>query len=79
MQPIHYSFIALEIARERSLEAEARHRYAHELAGAARPGLVRRSLARAAAGVSGASASIARRFDTALTEAERRSRHSTGA
>jgi hypothetical protein len=80
MHPVQYSFLALEISRERTLEAEARSRYAEALAGrAAGPGLARRLLTRAVAGVSRASTLVARRLDAALTEAERRSRHSTGA
>ena len=66
----HHAYLALEIARERTLEAEARHRYAEELGRATGPGLARRSFARAAAGVSRASASIARRLDEASIDTE---------
>lgn len=75
----HLAYLAIEIARERTLEAEARHRYVEALARPAGPGLARRSFARAAAGVSRASASIARRLDEASIEAEGLGRPSTGA
>ncbi len=67
---MHYTFLALEIARERTREAETRHRYAQALAETAGPGLARRSFARAAAGVARASASIARRLDEASIDTE---------
>lgn len=62
----HYAYIALDIARERTLEAEMYHRYADALGRPAGPGLARRSVARAAAGLSRASASLARRLDSAV-------------
>lgn len=65
-----YAYLALDIARERTREAEAYHRYAEAL-GDRGPGLARRTLARAAAGVSHASASVARRLDAAAFEADR--------
>lgn len=79
MQFSQHAYLALEIARERTREAEARHRYAEALDQVAGPGLARRSFARAAAGVSRASASIARRLDEASIEAEGLGRPSTGA
>jgi hypothetical protein len=66
MQLNHYAYLALDIARERTLEAENYHRYADALGRQAGPGLARRSLARAAAGLSRASASVARRLDSAV-------------
>ncbi len=70
MQFSHYAYLAIDIARERTLEAEAHHRYADALRYGARPGIARRSLARAAAGVSHASASVARRLDAAAIETD---------
>jgi hypothetical protein len=70
MQFTHYAYLAIDIARERTLEAEVRHRYAEALALTAGPGLARRTLARAAAGVSHASASVARRLDAGAIEPE---------
>jgi hypothetical protein len=68
MQFSHYAYLALDLARERTLEAEAYHRYAEAL-GHRGPGLARRTLARAAAGISHVSASVARRLDAAAMEA----------
>jgi hypothetical protein len=73
----YYAYLALDLARERTLEAEARHRYAEALGQRSGPGLARRTLARAAAGVSHASAAIARRLDAAAIESEAMSRRST--
>lgn len=75
----HYAYLALDLARERTLEAETRHRYAEALRHASGPGTARRTLARVAAGVSRASASVARRLDDAAIEAEARGRRSTTA
>ena len=72
-----YAYLALDLAHERTLEAEARHRYADALDQQRGPGLARRALARAAAGVSHASAAVARRLDAAAIEAEARGRRST--
>lgn len=74
-----YAYLALDLARERTLEAEARHRYAEELRHLHGPGLVRRTLARAAAGVSHASAWVAQRLDAAAIDADVISRRSTTA
>ena len=68
MQFSQFAYIALDLARERTLEAEAHHRYADALRQPAGPGLARRTLARAAAGVSYASASVARRLDAGAIE-----------
>jgi hypothetical protein len=64
----HYAYLALDLANERTLEAEAYHRYAEALGRRSGPGVARRALARAAAGVSHASASVARRLDAAAIE-----------
>ena len=66
MQLSHYAYLALDLARERTLEAEAHNRYADALAGTTGPGRTRRALARTAAIVSRSSASIARRLDSAI-------------
>jgi hypothetical protein len=68
MQFSQFAYIAIDLARERTIEAEAHNRYAVALGHTDRPGLARRSLARAAAGVSHASASLARRLDAAAIE-----------
>jgi methyl coenzyme M reductase alpha subunit len=68
MQLSHYAYLALDLARERTLEAEAYHRYAEALDHRG-PGFARRALARAAAGISYASASVARRLDATSIEA----------
>jgi len=66
MQFSQYAYLALDLAHERTLEAEAYHRYADALGRQAGPGVARRSLARAAAGLSRVSASVARRLDSAV-------------
>jgi hypothetical protein len=60
-----YTFLALELARERAHEAEVRNRLFVDADGfrKATPGLARRTLARAAAGVSRGTAALARRLD----------------
>lgn len=68
MQFSQFAYIAIDLARERTLEAEAHHRYAEALSHSDRPGIARRTVARAAAGVSHASASLARRLDSAAIE-----------
>lgn len=73
----HFAYLAIELSRERTLEAQARHRYAGELGQPKGPGLTRRSLARAAAGFSRASASIARRLDGGAIEPESVGQRST--
>ena len=64
MHPYLYSFLALDIARERSLEAE-RNWLAASLAktGPTRTSRLRRQLAQILAAVSRSSAAIARRLD----------------
>jgi hypothetical protein len=79
MQFSTYAYLALDLARERMLEAEAHHRYAEALRQANGPGLARRTLARAAAGVSRVSASAARRLDAGAIEPEALGRRSTAA
>jgi methyl coenzyme M reductase alpha subunit len=73
-----YAYLALDLARERTLEAEAYHRYAAALQDRG-PGLARRTLARAAIGVSHASASVARRLDATAMEVDALGRRSTTA
>ena len=60
-----YTFLALELARERIQEAEARNRLLRGPDGfpVTNPGLARRTLARAAASVSRGSAALALRLD----------------
>ncbi len=58
-----YTIIALDIARERSLEAAMSRRAALAQLGPGRPGLVRRGLAHGLALVSRGSADAARRLD----------------
>ncbi len=70
MQFSQFHYLALDIARERTLEAERYHRFAQALRGPAGPGVARRSLARAAAGGSRALASVARRLDSGPIEPE---------
>jgi hypothetical protein len=77
MQFGYYAYVALDLARERMLEAEAHHRYAEALRRPSGPGLARRTLARAAAGVSHASASVARRLDAGAIEPDAIGRHTT--
>ena len=74
----HYAYLALDLAHERTLEAEAYHRYSEGL-GHRGPGLARRTLARAAAGLSHASASVARRLDATAIEVDALGRRSTTA
>jgi methyl coenzyme M reductase alpha subunit len=68
MQFNHYAYLALDLANERTLAAEEYHRYSEALGNQRGPGIARRTLARAAAGVSHASASVARRLDAAAIE-----------
>lgn len=79
MQLSHHAYLALELARERTLEAENRYRYAEALRRPSGPGIARRTLARVAVGVSRASASVARRLDDAAIEPEALGRRSTTA
>jgi hypothetical protein len=79
MQFSQFAYIALDLARERTLEAESRHRYADARGQPSGPGIARRNLARVAAGVSRASASVARRLDDAAIEPEALGRRSTTA
>jgi hypothetical protein len=66
----HYTFLALELARERMREAEVRNRRLLDADGlrTTTPGLARRTLARAAASVSRGSAAAARRLDSTIAE-----------
>jgi hypothetical protein len=57
----YLTLIALDVARERTLEAD-RHRLAR-LATAGRPGFTRRAIARVAAAFSVGAAGVARRLD----------------
>jgi hypothetical protein len=57
----HLAFMAFDLARERSLEAD-QNRLAH-LANLDKPGFVRRVLARLAAALSSGAAGVARRLD----------------
>jgi hypothetical protein len=64
----YYTWLALELARDRIREADARNRYRLDSEGLANnaPGLTRRALARAAASLSRASADVARRLDESV-------------
>ena len=64
------ALVALDLARERSLEAE-RDRLAHMLP--QRPGVVRRTAARIATALSVAAAGLARRLDGDALDGELRS------
>ncbi|HEY7590349.1 MAG TPA: hypothetical protein VH723_05105 [Candidatus Limnocylindrales bacterium] len=68
MQLSPIAFLALDLARERQAEAELRSRYAEALSHESGPGLARRSAARVAAGLSRASAQVARRLDANALE-----------
>lgn len=63
----HLALIALDIARERTLEAD-RNRLAHEATGNT-PGLARRALARVAAAFRIGAADVARRIDERAIDA----------
>jgi hypothetical protein len=65
----HFTYIALDIARERGQEAD-RHRRAHlaRLDRPARPSIARRSTARAFAAVSRGSAAAVRHLDAGVAE-----------
>lgn len=58
-----YTIIALDVARERSLEADMARRALLAQSGTRRPGIVRRGLAHGFALVSRGSAGAARRLD----------------
>jgi hypothetical protein len=62
----YYTFLALDLARDRALEAD-RYRLAR-LVTADRPSLARRALARVAASVSLGAAGVARRLDEHATD-----------
>jgi hypothetical protein len=68
----HYTYLALELARERMEEAELRNRRLLDSDGLHTPttGLARRTLARAAASVSRGSAAVARRLDSTIAECD---------
>ena len=67
-----YTFLALELARERAREAEAHNRLLRGQDGfrVTGPGLARRTLARAAASVSRGSAAVALRLDQGLADCD---------
>jgi hypothetical protein len=67
-----YTFLALELARERIREAEVRNRLLRGPDGfpVTNPGLARRTLARAAASVSRGSAALALRLDRSLEDCD---------
>jgi hypothetical protein len=68
----HYTYLALELARERMHEADVRNRRLLDFEGlrSTTPGLARRTLARAAASVSRGSASVARRLDSTVADGD---------
>jgi hypothetical protein len=68
MTPNLLAMIALDIARERTLEAD-RYRLARSVQSDS-PGALRRGLARVAASVSSAAASVARRLDEDVLDGE---------
>ena len=64
-----YSFLALSLANERAAEADQYRRLATAKALApSSPSLLRRSLARAMAGISRGSAGIVRRLDSCIAD-----------
>ena len=67
-----YTFLALELARERAREAEAHNRLLRGQDGfrVTSPGLTRRTLARAAASLSRGSATVALRLDEGLADCD---------
>jgi hypothetical protein len=67
-----YTFLALELARERIHEAEIHNRLMRGEDGfrASGPGLLRRSLARGAAALSRGSAAVAERLDATVAECD---------
>jgi hypothetical protein len=67
-----YTFLALELAKERVAEAEARNRLLRGPDGfpTSAPGLARRTIARAAAAVSRSSAAVALRLDESLADCD---------
>jgi hypothetical protein len=67
-----YTFLALELARERIHEAEVRNRLLRGPDGfpVSNPSLARRTLARAAASVSRGSAALALRLDRSLEDCD---------
>jgi hypothetical protein len=66
----HYTYLALELARERMHEADVRNQRLLDSEGlrSVTPGLARRTLARGAAFVSRGSATVARRLDSTIAE-----------
>jgi hypothetical protein len=64
----YYTFLALELARDRAAEADRRNRFLIGENGFAEatPGMARRTLARAAAVVSRGSAALAHRLDESV-------------
>jgi hypothetical protein len=68
----YYTFLALELARDRAREADRRNRRLLDSDGLAEPtpGAARRALARAAASVSRGSAAVARRLDSTIADGD---------
>jgi hypothetical protein len=64
----HYLFLALDIARERSAEAERNYRLSQLIAGTSRPSTVRRLAARLVATFSRGSARIVRKLDDCVAD-----------
>jgi hypothetical protein len=79
MHPAFYAIAAIDLANERVRQAEARHRYRDALDHPNTPGATRRFAARAAAGLSRVSASVARRLDGQSGDGERLRGRSTPA
>lgn len=64
----YYTLLALDIARDRQLEADEYRRAVIAAGGLARPGFVRRGLANALALVSRGSAAAVRRLDSCVAD-----------
>ena len=62
----YYALLALDIARDRQLDADAYRRAVIAAGGPARPGVVRRGLANGLALVSRSSAAAVRRLDSCV-------------
>jgi hypothetical protein len=68
----HYTYLALELAKDRMHEAEVRNRRLLDWEGlrSPTPGFARRTLARGAAFVSRGSAAVARRLDSTVVDGD---------
>ena len=64
----YYAMVALDIARDRELEAAENRRAVIAAGGPARPGVVRRGLANGLALVSRSSAAAVRRLDSCVAD-----------